>query len=502
MDEVKSLSKQEKRDKKRALQVAAGLRPPKVSKRKRGLQATKVKDKTDNNEDNSVPSRIPSEWLGRLPKNRLLREDDELYDEVMKRSYTNFVIEPKGVATDEKSEQFHTDFQRALKDIGNYYDYDLVQPLGLNTPLASTKVKRCLIGVPGTTYKYLGLRMFALPFSDDKGPFRLLKRCNEEMKQRTQKLLLSRRTHHGGADYDILLINKCFSSASSEQVKLKPEPMFKEELASVSWHADSMLQPFSSIGVYNFVAAEQTGESIDGDWRIGLRVTENIEGPSKKQRGFKSNPTDEEGTLAPPVSVKAPSESIYYLLGSFNHHHEHCVLAGHAQERYSSTHRCARHGHTYETINGRAKLFLGKKRKLENAKYVAHLISIASEIEFEWLRQWYIQGRAHAELRKWWHTPMETLLHYWGSLQDLISKGISLIKNDDSSYSKSGASDTLLSLITGLDQIMKLREGWRQREMDPIFDRMDAGHKPIPFPAETVDYNDSLSHLRSLIETK
>ena len=97
---------------------------------------------------------------------------------------------------------------------------------------------------------------------------------------------------------------------------------------------------------------------------------------------------------------------------------------------------------------------------------------------------------------------METLLHYWGSLQDLISKGISLIKKEDSSDGKSGASDTLLSLITGLDQIVKLREGWRQREMDPIFDRMDAGHKPIPFPAETVDYNDSLSHLRSLIETE
>ena len=37
--------------------------------------------------------------------------------------------------------------------------------MGAGTRLAKTRVTRCLIGVPGITYFYLGLRMFAHPWS-------------------------------------------------------------------------------------------------------------------------------------------------------------------------------------------------------------------------------------------------------------------------------------------------------------------------------------------------
>lgn len=495
------LSKQQKRDKKRALQVAAGLRPPKVSKRKRLLneaaaaqQGARKQEAKARDEDNSLPPRVPSSWIANLPKDRFLQENDgALFSDVLSRSYDQFAAE----LNSGDSKQFHIDFQRALKDIDGYYDYDFVQPLGINTPLATTKVKRCLVGVPGTTYKYLGLRMFALPFCDDDEPFRLLKVCNNKMKEKTRKLLQSRGTQ-GGADYDILLINKCFSSSSPEQVKLKPEPIFKEDLASVSWHADSMLQPFSSIGVYNYVDEASKGHGGE-DWRIGLRVTENIEGPSKKQRGFKSSnatTSEEEAEIAPPLAVKVPSESIYYLLGSFNHHHEHCVLAGDAQERYSSTHRCARQGHNYDTIKEKAKLFLGKKRKLGDKKYVAHLISLTSEVEFEWLRQWYVQGKSHQEKRVWWAKPIETLLQFWGSLQELISKSVTFAEEG-----KNGANDTILTLISGLSEIAKLRDGWNKREGDPIFDRVDSDHRPLPFPADPADYTEAVSRLQALIDT-
>ena len=78
------LSKQQKRDKKRALQVAAGLRPPKVSKRKRLLneaaaaaqQGARKQEAKTCDEDNSLPPRVPSSWIANLPKDRFLQEND------------------------------------------------------------------------------------------------------------------------------------------------------------------------------------------------------------------------------------------------------------------------------------------------------------------------------------------------------------------------------------------------------------------------------------------
>jgi len=54
--------------------------------------------------------------------------------------------------------------------VGGVFQYDVTQPMGPSTPLAVTKVTRTCIGDPGITYKYLGLRMFAHPWTDDQAP--------------------------------------------------------------------------------------------------------------------------------------------------------------------------------------------------------------------------------------------------------------------------------------------------------------------------------------------
>lgn len=509
MEEIK-LTKQQKRDLKRKQQVQQGLRSPKVSKKKiRDIQAetNAVKDASNPNQnDNAVPRRIPNDWMKDIPKERLLREGDRYYEGVLQRSYGGFAIEQES-STDKG---FHQDFQRALMELDNldYYDFDFTQPLGLNTPLASTKVRRCLVGKAGSTYKYLGLRMFSFPLGDDEGlAFQLLNKCNDSMKARTKKLLQRREMNHAheGYDYDIMLINKCYSAstASDLNVKLKPEPTFKDDLTSVSWHADSMLRQFSSIGVYNYV--KDDSDALLRDWKIGLRVKEHIEGPSKNQKSFKREedkdaPNNSEEVLAPPISVRVPHESIYYLLGSFNHHHEHCVLAGDASVRYSSTHRVARPGHTFACIRDRVKIFLGKKRQLESAKYIRHLIGLSSEVEFEWLRQWYVQGTKHMRIREWWHNPIQALLEYWKQLQLLLSKSISFMEACGTSRGKddSPKEEAVNILISGLNDIIKLRDGWLKRENDPILERVDSNHRPIPFPEEVSDYKPVVARLRLL----
>ncbi len=40
-----------------------------------------------------------------------------------------------------------------------------------------------------------------------------------------------------------------------------------------------------------------------------------------------------------------------------------------------------------------------------------------TEVEFEWIRQWYVQGPLHHQLHTWWHAPMQVLLDLWQRLE-------------------------------------------------------------------------------------
>ena len=51
-------------------------------------------------------------------------------------------------------------------------------------------------------------------------------------------------------------------------------PGFKRDKASVSWHADSSLDHFSSIAVYHTTDAADEAAT---DWRIALRVQHDAE---------------------------------------------------------------------------------------------------------------------------------------------------------------------------------------------------------------------------------
>ena len=62
-------------------------------------------------------------------------------------------------------------------------------------------------------------------------------------------------------------------------------------------------------------------------------------------------------TVTPAVQMDVGDGDFYYLLGDFNHHHQHCVIAPSTNAahcpavRYSSTHRCGlREGHCLQWI--------------------------------------------------------------------------------------------------------------------------------------------------------
>ena len=50
---------------------------------------------------------------------------------------------------------------------------------------------------------------------------------------------------------------------------------------------------------------------------------------------------------------------------------------------------------------------------------------VFTEVEFEWIRQFYVQGESHARLHKWWMDgPMDELCDLWKQLQALVKRRI------------------------------------------------------------------------------
>ena len=87
------------------------------------------------------------------------------------------------------AERFHQSAKSALEKLrdSGYYQYDMVQAGG--SILSRTFVQRCLVGEPGITYKYLGLRLFAHAWSGSNAlpQFRSIYDLNQAVIRLTQQ---------------------------------------------------------------------------------------------------------------------------------------------------------------------------------------------------------------------------------------------------------------------------------------------------------------------------
>jgi hypothetical protein len=54
--------------------------------------------------------------------------------------------------------------------------------------------------------------------------------------------------------------------------------------------------------------------------------------------------------------------------------------------------------------------------------YLRRLLLTGNDIEFEWIRQFYIQGKLHYDLHVWWHQPMQELLALLLNIEQKIVK--------------------------------------------------------------------------------
>lgn len=384
------------------------------------------------------PPPFPRDEKLPIPEDYFLKSEEpfkQSFQRALETAYEGFV-------TDRYSEGDgslfdHESIQQALLKLDDFgiFRTDVTQPFGLGTKCAKTYVTRCLIGDEGTTYKYLGLRMFAYPWKSSNlksrdtnldAALQEIFKLNERLTERTKfhlgtlekerckrlKVASEMKTINGRAKFDIALVNRMVNAP-----ELKMEPTKNKDRCSVSWHADSSLEHFSTIAVYQtFVqnekgkqnATEEGGIGKDRklalenemakQWSIALRVAHNSEGPGASRRGTNIDTAVVVDT--PAVSMSLPSRSAYYLLDDFNHHHQHAVLVDSngksAGVRYASTHRLLREGHNVNFMIDRCKTtcshFHRKSAKLWKSEQL-----LLYDIECDWIRQFYVQGQGHKD---------------------------------------------------------------------------------------------------------
>jgi hypothetical protein len=353
----------------------------------------------------------------------------------------------------------------------------------------------------------------------------------------------------GSCRYNLTLINRCYPEG--EVVKLKKEPGFGRDRCTVSWHADSTLEHYSSIAVYHCTKGEGASEG-DKPWRVALRVCHNAEGPMMgKAHLLEANQASI--ASAPALAVPLASGSAYYLLDDFNHHHQHSVLAG-STHRFASTHRvCRTEGHTHASIAARCLAALAGTGS--SAKQIRAEQTALNEVEFEWIRQMFIQGELHYELHEWWHGPMQELLGLWARLQERVAMHMATLRDAAGGLAEAEEALALLhdahgggaekdeedgggedgggkagsgrrklrrqlekrrkrctavdassydGLVQGLAERLEKRRGWLTREQDPAFHSVPDNCRPmrIPFPcpAPLPDSPEGLAGLERAVE--
>ncbi|KAL7501185.1 hypothetical protein ACHAWT_011046 [Skeletonema menzelii] len=461
----------------------------------------------------------PPIWKDKLGRAYLTPDDDQsAFDECLKTSFKGFYFDTPSSLP----QSLHHTFDECFEGLerGGLFLYDVVQPG--KKKLTQTSVTRTLVGDPGSTYKYLGLRLFSHPWIDvdaDGNALHLDKstqvgssvkrlgyssrtasaliamgRINKDLTDRsTQKL----RQHVsakpvGSTDFNLTLVNKMESMSAKRD--LKKEAAYNMGKTSVGWHRDSGLKDFSSIAVYQ--KQKSQGSNSSKPFGVALRAMD----------GGAGGPLPS----VPALMASLPSGSLYYMLDDFNHNHEHAVIAGDDGVRYSSTHRVAREGQgTWQYIRDKIKNLQStatifdwsagkvddpslspKKRKQKLVSRLRMQEALLSEIEFEWLRQWFVQGQKHAKLHPYWHDPIKFLIKSFCELEQTTVQIIRLLEKASGRGVTDSDSEDLCEtlfdvLIESFSERNNKRQEWARRYKDPIF--LDLAENERPYTCSCLD---------------
>ena len=413
----------------------------------------------------------------------LLEPGDRLFDEVAAQCYRGFVCQratssnalPSSLTARVAASLERLRAQRLFR-----HDIVLAPQRGVSVP-TPTVVSRILVGEPGVTYKYLGLRTFAYPWVEEAGGppgAGALRALNDALVAHTERLNgASKAPVAGSCRYNLSLVNLLLpDDARGGALRNRAGARLGGAAAeqAVSWHADSGVEPNSAIAVLNLEpAACQRGRKGSKPWRIAMKC---VGGGHEPTPGVQGQVGGNSGT--PAIAVPLRDGDAYYMLCGFNEAHHHAVLAG-SSGRYSSTHRVGLSAtDTWSYIEARAAAARGAP-PLGDAAAGWRPLTLAAvrlaeeahtEIELEWLRPWAAQGLAHAESHGgYWRPRIEKLVAAWGALEARTAATVALLEAAAGMEAAAAAAllpegvrcfDVLLQL---LERRESQRDGWRAR---------------------------------------
>jgi len=501
--------------------------PPKKEKRQHGAPSSS-REGSQNEEATSSSQSLPDTYtypprhpVELVDGEKFITMQHRSYEQVLSKSYQGFVYEKRA----DLPPSLHNRFEAAFEElrVADFFQYDIIYKTPY-TPALKTSVKRTLVGDPGITYFYLGLRLFSHPWSDldenDRaaGALGTMAALNAELAERAVSLGKGGCALRSPPLFNMSLIN--YMSPQDPNLILKKDPLYGMGRLAVSWHADSSLQPGSTIAVYHTVNAEggtaakgkggRWGSTKGGGrgsakpgkvpWRLGLRVLRDAEGPnmvSGKSRLGVAHLVDD---TTPALCAALESGDLYYMLDDFNHHHQHAVLAGDSCTRYSSTHRVGViPGQKVQGIIQECEECCSTTRaEPEQSQQggpwerLREEQALLDQIEFGWIRQFYAQGRRHYESHRWWWEPIKKLTQFHAKLVTRTQKTLESLSilGDSSPCSSRGSLEwspeqvrvgevMLSSLLLRQEQL----DLWSKRERgQKVFTSMEHACLPIEPP--------------------
>lgn len=450
-----------------------------------------------------------------------LTPKDEKFEELSKAKYSKLHLRQACCVPDD----IHQKVQQGLTTLQDYkcFAQDLVQIKGKDV---LTPVYRLLVGNPGHTYRYLNTRLFAIPWpshgvevkysNNEIGKAcQAIKDLNEYLHAEAVKILVD---HYPAADEEIGFVEKATTSLNedtesgkgvlnnqkinintvlkdrtsfnvallnymdpSRMKYLKEEPYFDMGKMAVSWHHDENLVERSTVAVYSYscddlgpALDESNKNSVEGRdptlWHVGLKIAWDIETPG----------------LALPLH---PGDC-YFMLDDLNMTHQHCVLSG-MQSRYSSTHRVAECSTgTLDYIFGRCDVAM-KNLQNDSVLGISSLISlevefvrqteeIHNEVEFEWLRQFWFQGKRSAKQCDWWFGPMAELENAWKKMEQMTKLLLCEINKAD--WSLEEKTQSIRCLLPLLEERHELRKIWVARCQSRLANNLPIDEQPECHP--------------------
>ncbi|XP_026123363.1 alpha-ketoglutarate-dependent dioxygenase FTO-like [Carassius auratus] len=318
----------------------------------------------------------------------------------------------------------------------------------------------------------------------------------------------------GLVQFNITLINYMDPTAMTQ---LKEEPYYGMGKMAVGWHHDENLVPLSPVAVYSYSCpAEPKNEGVtekDGEGQSKEKEKEK-EAETEGEGTSKEEPKKEEGEGSgkeevkkekacwrvglkvawdihtPGLALPLQSGDCYYMTDDLNRTHQHCVLAGDTA-RFSSTHRVAQCcTGTLDYIKKRCSealenLHTDSEKTTKSLKSLLpstlqHIEDIHNEVEFEWLRQYWFQGRRYARFCSWWTKPMEQMEKDWKEMERMTQLLLAVVEDENTvQENRREMADILLNALTDRQQH---RQTWRDRCQSSLAQTLPPEEAPFDRP--------------------